>query len=153
MNYNEARKPAIDVLLAPGAKLPRRAHPTDAGADLFALFTEQGLIDPRIELEPGSQILVDTGVAVKIPPGFGGFVDARSSQRNKGITCWGTGIIDAAYRGTIKVVLSNQGSTLYTITPDTAIAQLVIKRVELVEFVDCWNDTDRGLGGFGSTGA
>jgi len=141
----------IDILLAPGAKPPKRAHPTDAGADLFALFTEPGIVEPRIELEPGSQILVDTGVSVKIPPGYGGFLHARSSQRSKGITCWGTGIIDSDYRGSLKVVLSNQGTKNYVITPDMAIAQLVIHHVELVDFVDCCNDTDRGTGGFGST--
>lgn len=150
MNYNEARNPKLDVLLAPGAKLPRRAHATDAGADLFALFTEPEAVE-SIQLAPGSQILVDTGVSVKIPPGYGGFLHARSSQRSKGITCWGTGIIDSDYRGSLKVVLSNQSNKPYIITPDMAIAQLVIQRVELVDFVDCWNDTDRGNGGFGST--
>jgi dUTP pyrophosphatase len=151
MNYNEVGNPKIDILLAPGAKPPKRAHPTDAGADLFALFTEPGMENPRIELEPGNQILVDTGVSVKIPPNYAGFLHARSSQRNKGITCWGTGIIDSDYRGSLKVVLSNQSNKTYTITPDMAIAQLVIQRVQLVDFVDCWNDTDRGNGGFGST--
>lgn len=136
--------PGIAVKLEPGATLPKRAHPTDAGADLFPLepFT----------LEPGEQKMIDTGVSVKIPTGYAGFLHVRSSQRKSGITGWGTGIIDSDYRGTLRVILKNNSSiTQYGASKDTAIAQLVIQKVELVEFVDIWNDTERGAGGFGST--
>lgn len=128
--------------------MPERAHPTDAGADLYALLEP----DSTLVIAPGAQMLVDTGVSIKIPEGYGGFLHARSSQRNKGITCLGTGIIDSAYRGNLKVVLSNQSPVDYVIDESTKIAQLVIQRVELVEFLDVWNDTARGTGGFGSTG-
>lgn len=148
---SEINNPTLSVLLAPGAKMPRRAHHTDAGADLYALFAEPDNLDQRIELEPGKQILVDTGVSIKIPTGYAGFLHARSSQRSKGITCWGTGIIDSGFRGSLKVVLSNQSTTNYVITPNMAIAQLVIQPVVLCSFADVWNDADRGTGGFGST--
>lgn len=135
--------PGIAVKLEPGATLPKRAHPTDAGADLFPL-------EPFI-LSPGVQKMIDTGVSIKIPVNYAGFLHVRSSQRKNGITGWGTGIIDSDYRGTLRVILKNNSDVEYAVTKETAIAQLVIQKVELVEFVDIWNDTDRGAGGFGST--
>lgn len=138
-------EPAIDCQLQPGAKLPERAHPSDAGADLFALEAH--------EIYPGEQKLVDTGVAVKIPPGFAGFIFNRSSQGKKGITIpHSVGVIDADYRGNLKVLLKNISEDPYNIEPGDRIAQLVVQRVELPQFRDAWNDTQRGTGGFGSTG-
>jgi dUTP pyrophosphatase len=137
--------PAIDCQLQPGAKLPQRAHPTDAGADLFAL--------EAYEIYPGEQKLVDTGVAVKIPRGFAGFIFNRSSQGKKGITIpHSVGVIDSDYRGNLKVLLKNISEDPYVIEPGDRIAQLVVQRVELPTFRDAWNDTQRGTGGFGSTG-
>lgn len=138
-------EPSIDCQLQPGAKLPQRAHPSDAGADLFSLEAH--------EIYPGEQKLVDTGVAVKIPPGFAGFIFNRSSQGKKGITIpHSVGVIDADYRGNLKVLLKNISEDPYTIEPGDRIAQLVVQRVELPQFRDAWNDTQRGTGGFGSTG-
>jgi dUTP pyrophosphatase len=142
---SEIREPIIDCQLQPGAKLPQRAHPSDAGADLFALES--------CEIYPGEQKLVDTGVAVKIPRGFAGFIFNRSSQGKKGITIpHSVGVIDSDYRGNLKVLLKNIGEDPYTIEPGDRIAQLVVQRVELPTFRDAWNDTQRGTGGFGSTG-
>ena len=125
--------------------LPKRANPTDAGADLMSTET--------LEIYPGEQKLVDTGVAVKIPEGYAGFVYNRSSQGKKGITIpHSVGVIDADYRGNIKVILKNLGEDPYEIQRGDRIAQLVIVPVLLVEFEDIWNDTQRGTGGFGSTG-
>lgn len=125
--------------------LPRRANPTDAGADLMS--TED------LEIYPGEQKLVDTGVAVKIPEGYAGFVFNRSSQGKKGITIpHSVGVIDSDYRGNIKVILKNLGEDPYKIERGDRIAQLVIIPVLLTNFVDIWNDTQRGTGGFGSTG-
>jgi len=136
---------ALDCQLKPGAKLPERAHPTDAGADLFAY--------EDLEIYPNEQKLVDTGIAVKIPHGFAGFVYNRSSQGKKGITIpHSVGVIDSGYRDTIKVLLKNIGDDPYKITAGDRIAQLVIQKVELVGFKDIWNDSTRGTGGFGSTG-
>jgi dUTP pyrophosphatase len=141
MNYT----PALECQLKPGAKLPERAHPTDAGADLFAY--------ENLEIYPNEQKLVDTGIAVKIPQGFAGFVYNRSSQGKKGITIpHSVGVIDSGYRDTIKVLLKNIGDDPYKITAGDRIAQLVIQKVELVGFKDIWNDSTRGTGGFGSTG-
>lgn len=131
-------------LMETGAKLPERAHPTDAGADLFSTET--------FRLLPGETKLVSTGVGVKIPVGYGGFVLNRSSQRAIGITSLGTGLIDSDYRGELKVFLVNQGDREYKVEAgETKIAQLVLIPVLLPVFVDSWNDTERGNGGFGST--
>ena len=106
-----------------------------------------------MEIYPGDQKLVDTGVAVKIPEGYGGFVFNRSSQGKKGITIpHSVGVIDSDYRGNIKVILKNTGDDPYKIQRGDRVAQLVIMPVLLVDFVDAWNDTVRGKGGFGSTG-
>jgi dUTP pyrophosphatase len=138
-------EPTIDCQLQPGAHLPQRAHPADAGADLRALEAH--------EIYPGEQKLVDTGVAVKIPRGFAGFIFNRSSQGKKGITIpHSVGVIDSDYRGNLKVLLKNISEDPYTIEPGDRIAQLVVQRVELPTFRDAWNDTQRGTGGFGSTG-
>ena len=135
----------IECKVEDSAFLPKRAHPTDAGADLVS--TED------LEIYPGDQKLVDTGVAVKIPEGYGGFVFNRSSQGKKGITIpHSVGVIDSGYRDTIKVLLKNIGDDPYKITAGDRIAQLVIQKVELVGFKDIWNDSTRGTGGFGSTG-
>ena len=124
---------------------PKFAHKTDAGADLMS--------NEDLEIYPNEQKLVDTGIAIKIPQGFAGFVYNRSSQGKKGITIpHSVGVIDSGYRDTIKVLLKNIGDDPYKITTGDRIAQLVIQKVELVGFKDIWNDSTRGTGGFGSTG-
>jgi dUTP pyrophosphatase len=144
-NANTMCYTALECQLKPGAKLPYRAHPTDAGADLFS--------NEDLEIYPNEQKLVDTGIAIKIPHGFAGFVYNRSSQGKKGITIpHSVGVIDSGYRDTIKVLLKNIGDDPYKITTGDRIAQLVIQKVELVGFKDIWNDSTRGTGGFGSTG-
>ena len=96
-------RPSLQCKLEAGARLPQRAHPTDAGADLHAW-----LPDGAFEIYPGEQKLVDTGVAIKIPEGFAGFVYNRSSQGKKGITIpHSVGVIDSDYRGNSKVLLKN----------------------------------------------
>lgn len=147
----------LHCLLQPGAKLPERAHRTDAGADLFAYLMEtpdNEVSNIYLEIPPGEQKLVDTGVAVKIPEGFGGFVFNRSSQGKKGITIpHSVGVIDSDYRGTIKVILKNLSDKTHLIKHGDRIAQLVLIPIAYnFDFVDTWNDTARGSGGFGSTG-
>lgn len=137
--------PVVECKTDDAAYLPCRAHPTDAGADLKS--TENLLIGP------GEQKLVDTGVAVKIPEGYAGFVFNRSSQGKNGITIpHSVGVIDSDYRGNIKVILKNLGELPYVISIGDRVAQLVIMPVLLCGFVDAWNDTERGTAGFGSTG-
>jgi len=135
----------LECMLKPGAQLPQRAHHSDAGADLFSY--------ENLEIYSNEQKLVDTGIAIKIPQGFAGFVYNRSSQGKKGITIpHSVGVIDSGYRDTIKVLLKNIGDDPYKIAAGDRIAQLVIQKVELVGFKDIWNDSTRGTGGFGSTG-
>ena len=147
--YDHSRDCVIKQLLEcqvqPGAQLPKRAHPSDAGADLFSYES--------CEIYPNEQKLVDTGIAIKIPEGYGGFIFNRSSQGKKGITIpHSVGVIDSDYRGNLKVLLKNIGEDPYEISAGDRIAQLVIMPVLLPEFKDIWNDTQRGTGGFGSTG-
>ena len=140
-------QPMLDCLVSPGAKLPQRAHRTDAGADLFSY--------EQCEIYPGEQKLVDTGIAIKIPEGFVGFIYNRSSQGKKGITIpHSVGVIDSDYRGNLKVLLKNIGEDPYKIEVGDRIAQLVIQQVEEAEFIEVESlpGSDRGSGGFGSTG-
>lgn len=129
---------------------PFRSNPTDAGADLRS--KESHMIARNCTL------LVDTGVALKIPVGYVGLVFPRSSMGKVRVTLAnGTGVIDSDYRGNIKVLLANDGNDTFKIDAfDTRIAQIVIVPVMLATFVesnvDEWFDTDRGTGGFGSTG-
>lgn len=130
--------------------MPLRAHPTDAGADLFS-------VDTKI-VYPKDQHMFDTGVSVKIPIGHVGMVFNRSSQGKVRVQIAnGTGIIDSDYRGNIKVILINNGTDPYEVNKfATRIAQLVIVPIWIPKFEevneDDWNDTDRGTGGFGSSG-
>lgn len=137
--------PQLPCLAQSPEFLPQRANPTDAGADLKSAET--------VEIYPGEQKLVDCGVAVKIPKSYAGFVFNRSSQGKRGITIpHSVGVIDSDYRGNIKVILRNLSEDPYKIEVGDRIAQLVIMPILLCNFVDTWNDTARGTGGFGSTG-
>lgn len=148
--YGQSTAAAIRVKrLDPGIPLPKRAHPEDAGADLYA--TED------IVLRPGERALVSTGIAVALPVGTVGLIHPRSGLAAKhGLSIVNTpGTVDAGYRGELKVCLINTDrSEAIEITRGTRIAQLVVQRVELVEFeeVDQLDETARGSGGYGSTG-
>ena len=126
------------------AIMPERAHPTDAGLDFKSPVYAW--------VHPGEHIMIDTGVSVEIPDGYVGFLTSKSGLMAKGITSRGT--IDAEYRGTIKVVLYNHGSEGYAFHRGDKISQLVILPVITpeIEVVNDLDDTDRGDGGFGSTG-
>lgn len=130
--------------------LPEYAKAGDAGVDLRA--TEAITLVPA-----GGRALVPTGVAVAIPRGYAGFIQPRSGLAFKhGVTVLNTpGLIDAGYRGELKVLLINTDpSEPFEIVRGERIAQLVIQAVEHVEFVEVevLDDTDRGEGGFGHTG-
>ena len=129
--------------------LPRRAHPGDAGADLCS--TE------NIILQPGQRVLVGTGIAIALPAGTVGLVHPRSGLAARhGLSVVNTpGTIDAQYRGAINVCwINHDPEPPIEITRGMRIAQLVIQRVELVEFaeVERLDDTERGAQGYGSTG-
>ena len=130
--------------------MPTRAHPHDAGLDLRCA------LDFGVELDAGGRMLVDTGVAVKIPPGYVGLVHPRSGWAHRyGITVNNApGTVDAGYTGNIKVDLINHGEYVVSVGYGERIAQLLIQRVELpeIEIVDSLDPATRGAGGFGSTG-
>ena len=130
--------------------LPEYAKAGDAGADLVA--NENVMLPPA-----GGRALISTGIAIAIPEGYAGFVQPRSGLAAKhGVTCLNTpGLIDSGYRGELKVLLINTDpETPFEVVKGERIAQLVIQRVESVEFieVEALSDSDRGSGGFGSTG-
>lgn len=135
----------MKVKLDKGAVMPNRAHKTDAGLDLFAR--------EYMTVEPRDSVVIDTGVHVAIPEGYVGFIKSKSGPMvNNDILTDGT--IDSGYTGAIKVKLFNHGYSQYHITPGQKIAQLVILPIITpdIELVDSLEETERGSGGFGSTG-
>jgi dUTP pyrophosphatase len=135
--------------LDPDLPLPATAHNGDAGVDLYA--RENATIPAK-----GGRILMPTGLAIAIPLGFAGFVVPRSGLALKhGITLVNTpGIIDSGYRGELKVVMINTDPTVdYLVTRGDRIAQLLIQRIETIDWnvVENLDGEDRG-GGFGYSG-
>ena len=135
--------------LHPDAVIPIPQHPGDAGADLIAIES--------CILAPGARALVATGLSIAIPAGFAGFVLPRSGLASRhGVTCANApGLIDAGYRGEIKVALVNLDPLqTYSVSPGDRIAQLVILATADAEFVEVENlpESTRDDGGFGSTG-
>lgn len=136
-------------------KIDERAHiPTygtidSAGADLYAL------LDEEISINPGETLVIPTGLAMAIPKGYVGLIYARSSLgTKKGLAPANkVGVIDADYRGEVKVVLFNQSKEIQTISPNERIAQIVITPFIQVnyELSNELDETERGQGGFGST--
>ncbi|WP_246816787.1 MULTISPECIES: dUTP diphosphatase [Corynebacterium] len=135
--------------LDPDLPLPHRAHPEDAGADLYSA--------EDVTLQPGERALIGTGIAIALPVGTVGLIHPRSGLAAKqGLSIVNTpGTVDAGYRGELKVCLINTDrSEPIVITRGMRIAQLVVQRVELASFkeVDELDETVRGAGGYGSTG-
>ena len=151
----------MKIMLDEGAKMPTRAHEFDAGLDLYA---------PKFTAVPGckytapiyhggygimsvGQKVIDTGVHVEIPEGYVGLIKSKSGLMvNQGLLTDGT--IDSGYTGSIKVKLFNTSPKDYKFKAGEKIAQLVIVPCLLpeLELVDKLEETDRGDGGFGSTG-
>jgi dUTP pyrophosphatase len=142
--------PVVRVKLSrPDARLP--AYQTDgaSGADLHAA------IDQEFWLHVGEKRVVDTGVCLELPEGLEGQVRGRSGlARKHGVYVLQTGTIDSDYRGVIGVQLHNLGDRAFHVQPGDRIAQLIIAPVVRATFevVNELGDTDRGAGGFGSTG-
>lgn len=143
----------VQVLRLPGAtdlEMPARATADAAGFDLRARVEEDRL------LPPGRRLLIPTGVAVAIPPGYEGQIRPRSGLALRhGVTLLNTpGTIDADYRGEIGIIMVNLGAEPVTIRRGDRIAQLVVQRVPRVELreVSELPSSDRGAGGFGHTG-
>ncbi len=145
--------PVVHVLRLPhhdGLPLPTRATAGAAGYDLCSA-------EPEFTLEPMARRLVCTGLALAIPSGYEAQVRPRSGLALKhGLTLPNTpATIDSDYRGELMVALINLGTEAVTVTHGTRIAQLVFQKVEEVRLVpvDTLPPSDRGSGGFGSTGA
>jgi dUTP pyrophosphatase len=135
--------------LDPGLPLPARAHPGDAGTDLFAA--------QDVELAPGQRALVPTGVAIALPDGSAAFVHPRSGLAARhGVTLVNApGTVDAGYRGEIRVTLLNTDTERpVRLQRGDRIAQLVVQRVAYPVFheVETLPGSARGQDGFGSTG-
>ena len=132
------------------AILPTYGSEEAAGADLYAC------LDAPLTVEPGATVWIPTGLAMEIPRGCAGLVYARSGMAcKKGLAPANkVGVIDSDYRGPVTVVLHNHGSEAQTISHGERIAQLVITPVltPVYEVYDALSETDRGQGGFGSTG-
>jgi dUTP pyrophosphatase len=134
-------------LLTETAKVPVRA--TD-GAAAFDLFADEDAIVPA-----KGQRLVETGIAVGIAPGKCGQIWPRSGMDANAEVTRGAGLIDPDYRGPLRVLLINRSTVDYPILQGARIAQLLITKAfaETIEIVDELGETERGSGGFGSTGA
>ncbi len=138
----------VDVLIK-SDHLPEYAHPGDAGADLVSTID--------LVLQPGERALIPTGVSIALPEGYVAFVVPRSGLATKhGITIVNSpGTVDAGYRGELKATLLNtDASEPYSISAGDRIAQLIVMPVSRARFipVDELPDSQRGAGGFGSTG-
>jgi dUTP pyrophosphatase len=147
-------EPAVSLTLEPGASLPVYKTGGSAGADLHAYLKEPHA--GTILLEPGERTLVPTGIRMQLPAGYEGQVRSRSGLAiEHGVVCLNSpGTIDADYRGEIRVILANLGDEPFVISDGDRIAQLIVAPVSHASFsrADSLGDTQRGAGGFGSTG-
>jgi dUTP pyrophosphatase len=136
--------------LDPDLPLPAAQHTHDAGYDLIA--AEDVVIEPA-----GGRAAVRTGIAIAIPPGHAGFVQPRSGLALRhGVTCLNSpGLVDSGYRDELRVVLANLDPVEpFRVRRGDRIAQLVVQPVSSIEWVEVESlgDSERGTGGFGSTG-
>jgi dUTP pyrophosphatase len=135
----------LKVILDEGAKMPTRAHETDAGLDIYARETQ--IISARDSAK------FDTGVHIEIPAGYVGFLKSKSGLNVKhGITS--EGVIDAGYTGAIVAKLYNNSGYDYKVNAGDKITQLVLLPIITPELeqVDGFDETERGANGFGSSG-
>ncbi|MCM6931246.1 dUTP diphosphatase [Enterococcus italicus] len=132
--------------LSQSAKYPYKAHETDAGFDIFTA--------EEVTLIKGKTYTISTGIAMAIPDGYYGELKARSSIDAKTPLRIATGTIDSSYRGEVKIITELKYGDTYTVEKGAKIAQLILHKVPVVEIevMDELDETDRGTGGFGSTG-
>ncbi|AIL96417.1 dUTP diphosphatase [Corynebacterium ureicelerivorans] len=145
----------------PDVPTPKRAHPTDAGVDLTAWSIDtgegQGTDWETDVISPGVSRVFGTGVRVAVPEGYVGLLFARSSLgvKRRLDVANGTGVIDAGYRGEVKVCLRNTGRIHARLKRGERVAQLVVVPCDREEWVEVahLDNTERGEGGYGSTGS
>ena len=136
----------MKIMLDPGAMTPTRAHPDDAGLDLYS--REEQII------MPGCSQVFDTGVHCELPPGTFGKLESKSGLNVRfGVVSCG-GVIDSGYRGSIAVKLYNLGDKPYMVRKGQKIVQMIVQPylAPELEAVDELSETERGANGFGSTG-
>ena len=147
---SEVKVKLLPLEHAVGLQLPTYATEKSAGMDLTAALEE------ALEIGPGDRALIPTGLSIALPDGHEAQIRPRSGLAVKhGITVLNTpGTIDADYRGEISVILINHGKEPFTIERGMRIAQMVVEKFEHVEWdvVESLEETERGEGGFGSTG-
>jgi dUTP pyrophosphatase len=133
----------------PGAQIPKRATPGSAGLDLVAAV--DAVVPPN-----GAWLAVETGIAIQFPAIMYARVAPRSGLAFKHGIQVGAGVIDSDYTGSIKVILFNHGTTPFVIQVGDRIAQLIFEKIEIPHLTECAYEelapTERGAGGFGSTG-
>ena len=138
------------VKLQQNAKIPTYGSTDAAGADLYAC------IEKPVSILPGQTVLIPTGLSMEIEKGFAGFIYARSGLATKrGLAPANkVGVIDCDYRGQVMVSLHNHTNAPQFVEPDERIAQMVFAPVYQAAFIEAesLSDTERGTGGFGSTG-
>ena len=144
------KQEVVKVIKAEGVVLPKYETSGSAGMDVRAHISKE------IELQPLDRVLIPTGLKFGIPDGYEVQVRPRSGLALKyGITLLNTpGTIDSDYRGELKMIIANMSKDSYTINPGERIGQLVLNKVEQIEWevVETLDETERGAGGFGHTG-
>lgn len=142
---------SIKIVIAPGCYKPTRAHDLDVGYDLYSPVDVT--VHPRYKHGYENSVVIDTGVHIQLPRDIRGAVCSKSGlMMNHDIITDGT--VDPGYTGAIKVKLFNLGNAVFHIEKGQKIAQLCLEKVITpeLEVVDTLEETDRGTGGFGSTG-
>ena len=136
--------------LLQNAIIPTTGTINSAGYDLFACINED------INIHPNCIVIISTGLAIEIPNGYFGMVCSRSGLSSKHGICVlnSPGIIDSDYRGEVKCILHNCSKNIFTVKNGTKIAQLIVIKHEVIEWIksDNLSETNRGTNGFGSTG-
>lgn len=137
---------SLEIKLTEGAKAPFRASKDAAGYDLYS--------NEKVIVNPYQRKLIDTGFSMKIPEGCYGRIAPRSGLAVKKSIDIGAGVIDRDYRGPVKILIINNGRESFHIEKHDRIAQLILERhiITNVKIVEQLEETERGEGGFGSTG-
>ena len=139
----------------PNAQLPTWGSVNAAGADLYACLSDGQM--PMIQIHPGETVMISVGIKTEFTPGYVALIHARSGlATKKGLAPANkVGVIDADYRGEWFVALHNHSNHIQVIEDGERIAQVLFQEIEHPEFIetDELSETDRGEGGFGSTGA
>jgi len=140
----------FDIKIKEGVILPKYETKLSSGMDVRAF------IDSQIDIPPGEFRLIKTGISMEIPQGFELQIRPRSGLAIKnGVTVLNSpGTVDSDYRGDIGVILINHSKDTFTVSPQDRIAQFVFSRYSVASFnqVESLSETDRGEGGFGSSG-